>query len=246
RQLEAAGIATQVGEREEEAREVNEAFFKFITTGLPFVIVKLALSLDGKLATKTGSSQWITGEESRKRVHQLRAQVDAIAVGINTVLQDDPSLTARDETGGLVKAPLRVVVDGAGRLPSSARLLAQPGRTLVAVGKEHKALAFAGDSVEVVELGEEGDDIDLSLLLRCLGQRGVTSLLVEGGGSLVGSFFDHGLVDKFYAFIAPIIIGGREAKVIAGEGVVEVSQALRLKKVGLEKLGPDVLIWGYL
>lgn len=250
--LEGAGIKTCLGEHEEEARELNEAYIKFITTGLPVVTVKFAMSLDGKLATGTGDSRWISGEESRQFVHRLRWAADAIMVGVNTILADDPMLTVRGEGGeerGERKKPLRVIVDSKARTPPTARVFSEPGITIVATTSAAeparvKKLEEAG--AEVLELPSREGLVDLEELLAELGRREITSVLVEGGSTLLGSFFDQGLVDKVVAFIAPVILGGKEAKLaVAGRGANEIAQALRLSHVKVERCGDDVMICGY-
>jgi len=250
-ELEAAGVRTFLGEYEEEAREINESYVKFITSGVPFVLAKFAMSLDGKIATKTGDSRWISGEESRRYVHGLRHQVDAIMVGVNTIVADDPQLTARAgrEGGKAEKQPLRIIVDSRGRTPTTARVLQMPGKTLVAVAGEiesAKAGALTQAGAEVLRLPSREEQVDLGELLRVLGKREVTSLLVEGGATLFGSLFEQDLVDKLLVFIAPIIIGGGEAKSsVEGKGVEKVAQAMSLSRVKVERLGDDVLISGY-
>lgn len=244
--LEEAGIKTFLGEGEEEAKEINEAYFKFITTNIPFVIAKFALSLDGKIATKTGDSKWITCQEARDFVHQLRYRADAIMVGINTILKDNPSLTARDKNGNILKTPLRVIIDSKCRIPLDAEVLLQPGKTVVAVfeAPEDKEKRLNQMSVEVIKVKGDKGKVDLSRLLQIFGQREITSILVEGGGVLLGSLFDLKLVDKVYAFISPIIIGGK-GKTIEGEGVKKVAEAIRLEKIKVERIGRDILISGY-
>ncbi len=247
--LEAAGIRVLIGEREQEAREAIESHAKYITTGTPFVAVKYAMSLDGKLATRTGDSKWISGEASRAYVQELRRQADAIAVGIGTALADNPRLTVRDAAGRPAKRqPFRVVIDSQGRLPTSAVLLTEPGKALVATARAstraRAALERAG--AEVVSLPGPDDQVDLKALLRLLGQREITSLLVEGGSALLGSFFQQGLVDKVYAFVAPVIIGGEGApSPVGGAGVEHMAQALRLHRVRTTQLGEDTLVVGY-
>jgi len=250
--LEKVGIKTFVGQCEEEVQEINEGYIKFITTGMPFVIAKFAMSLDGKIATQNGDSKWISGEESRKFVYYLRHIVDAVMVGANTVVADDPQLSARgcSGKGGKTKLqPLRVIVDGKGRTPLSARIFEEPGKTLVAVAKPLNAKAAEGfrkTGAEIVELPAEKDVIDLGELLRLLGKREVTSSLVEGGSGLFGSLFDRGLVDKVLAFISPIVIGGDGAKsAVGGNGVNTVVEALRLNRVKIIEFGDDILISGY-
>ena len=249
--LDDAGIKTRLGEREEEARGLNEAYIKFITTGVPFVTVKFAVSLDGKISTATGDSRWISGEESREYVHRLRRAADAIMVGVNTILADDPMLTARDGLeGGKRKNPIRVIVDSKARTPPTARVLKEPGVTIVAItaiapSAQEKRLREAG--AEVLELPLRAGLVDLEELLAELGRREITSVLVEGGGTLLGSFFDQGLVDKVVAFIAPVIIGGTEARLaVGGGGAQRIAQALRLSRVRVERVGDDVMITGYL
>jgi diaminohydroxyphosphoribosylaminopyrimidine deaminase/5-amino-6-(5-phosphoribosylamino)uracil reductase len=245
-ELEAAGIETYVGEHGQEAQELNESYIKFITTGMPFVIAKFAMSLDGKLATRSGDSKWISNEQSRHYVHKLRQRVDAIMVGVNTVLTDDPQLTAR--VRGKVKAPLRVIADSKGQTPSRAQVLHMPGKTLIAATKafaENKAKQFTEQGAEVLTLPSRDGLVDLMELMRILGQREIASILVEGGGTLLGSLFDLGLVDRVIVFIAPIIIGGREALTpVEGKGVDKITSALRLSQVKIKRFDEDVMING--
>ena len=251
-ELERKGIKTYVGEHEEEAKQVNEAYTKFITTGVPFVTAKFAISLDGKIATKSGDSKWISSEVARKRVHNLRHTTDAIMAGVNTVLIDDPELTARScgGRGGAARAqPLRVIVDSKGRTPLTARVFSAPGKTLLVLArlvKPEDKKTFAQADVELLELPSAEGLVNLKKLLKVLGEQEITSVLVEGGGILLGSLFDGGLVDKVITFIAPIIIGGREAKTaVGGEGVDRVAESLQLERVSIERLGEDVMVSGY-
>ena len=247
--LNEAGIRTHLGDGADEAREVMESYLKFITTGLPFVTAKFAMTLDGKIATRTGDSKWISGDESRRYVQQLRAVSDAIMAGVNTVLADDPQLTARDEDGALLeRQPLRVLVDGRGRTPPKSRVLSGPGETLIAVAHSdetvRRGLAEAGAQTE--SLPAEDGSVALDQLMERLGQRDITSLLVEGGGTLLGSLFDLGLVDKVVAFIAPKIVGGRDSPgPVAGAGVARIAEAIRLQDVRVERFGSDVAVIGY-
>jgi diaminohydroxyphosphoribosylaminopyrimidine deaminase/5-amino-6-(5-phosphoribosylamino)uracil reductase len=241
RELNEAGIKAYVGSCNREAYEINEAYIKFITTGLPFVIAKFATSLDGKIATKTGDSKWISNEQARKYVHVLRHTVDAIMVGVNTVIVDNPSLTARGccyGKGGMRKMqPLRLIVDSKGRVSPEAHIFKEEGETyLVAVKPLDpvKKGKFTQAGIEVLELpGDEGL-VDIEELLKELGRRGVVTVLVEGGGKLLGSLFDHCLVDKVLAFISPIIIGGDK-----------VVEALHLDRVSTESFGDNILLSGY-
>ncbi len=251
-ELEKAGIKTYTGEHEVEAREINESYIKYITTGLPFVTAKFAVSLDGKIATRSGDSKWISSEESRKYVHNMRYAADAIMAGVNTVLADDPHLTIRcsgGKGGTARKQPLRIIVDGKGRTPLTAQVFNEPGKTLLALGKpttSREASAFAQTGAELLELPSAEELVDLEKLLKVLGKREVTSILVEGGGILLGSLFDRGLVDKVIAFIAPIIIGGSEAKpAVGGKGADKIADSLKLERVGVERVGEDLMVSGY-
>jgi diaminohydroxyphosphoribosylaminopyrimidine deaminase/5-amino-6-(5-phosphoribosylamino)uracil reductase len=248
--LREAGIAVEIGPLEEEAVRLNEAYFKYIQTRRPFVILKAALSLDGKLATRTGDSRWITGEVARRRVHELRNEVDAVLTGIGTVVKDDPLLTTRlDLQGG--RDPLRVIVDSRARLPASARLLKTGSRPpVVAVGPDAPqnrcdVLKKAGAEVVVVPKGEGG--LSLPDLMATLGRREITSVMIEGGGRLSTSALQAGIVDKVILMIAPMLIGGTAAPtLLQGEGVEKLSEALHLKEVKVESLGADLMVEGYL
>jgi diaminohydroxyphosphoribosylaminopyrimidine deaminase/5-amino-6-(5-phosphoribosylamino)uracil reductase len=245
------GVKTHVGMCQQEAYDINEAYIKHITTGLPFVVAKFAMSLDGKIATKTGDSKWITKEETRKYAHGLRYTADAIMVGVNTVLADDPRLTARGcgGRGGVGKnQPLRLVVDSKCKVPLTAHIFEPPGATLVAVatpidrGKKER-LEKAG--AEIVQLPARDGSVDMAEFLKLLGNRKIVNILVEGGGKLLGSLFDKDLVDKVVAFISPIIIGGRRAVCVEGDGVENVAQALHLTRIDFKSLGDDILVSGY-
>lgn len=249
--LNEAGIKTCVGAGQQEACEINEAYIKHVTTGLPFVVAKFAMSLDGKIATKTGDSKWITSEEARHYAHALRTTFDAIMVGVNTVVADDPHLTAIGcgGKGGIGKMqPLRLIVDSGGRIPVSAHVFEPPGGVLVAVAApcdsvRKQELVEAG--AEVVELPARKGSVDIGELLKLLGKRGVVTVLVEGGGKVLGSLFDQRLVDKVLAFVSPVIIGGREAARVGGNGVHHMAEALRLSRVDIKIFGDDILVSGY-
>ncbi len=252
RKLEAAGIAVRVGEGEAEARRINEAFIKHRTKGMPFVIAKFAASLDGRIAAASGDSRWVSGPEAREWAHDLRTKIDAILVGSSTVVVDDPLLTARPGGKDAERQPLRVVVDSRGRTPPMARVLGGPARTLIATlkgassasGGWRSSLRAAG--AEVLELPSEGERVDLAALLRELAGRDVLSLLVEGGGVILGSFFDAGLVDKLHAVIAPIVVGAEDAPAaVAGRGAYRMADALRLRDITVDRLGEDLLVTGY-
>ena len=248
-QLRRAGIAVTLGEGREDAEELIAPHAKFITTGTPLVTAKFAMSLDGKIATRTGDSKWITSEESRRYVHTLRAQSDAIMVGIGTVLADDPQLTARDADGApLPRQPLRVIVDSNGRLPPDATLLSQPGRTLVFVsdGAAMQQPGAHSQSAEWIAAPGHDGRVDLRVMLSELGRRQITSLFVEGGGRVLGPLFDERLVDKVIGFIAPVIIGWQMTapSPVSGSGVERIADAMRLNGVRIERFGDDVAIMG--
>jgi len=251
-ELNAAGIRTYVGAHEATAREINEAYVKYITTGVPFVIAKFAMSVDGKIATRTGHSQWISNEQARCYVHSVRHTVDAIMVGVNTLITDDPRLTARGccgKSGCTTKQPLRVVVDGAGRTPLNARAFSQPGKTVVAwigPGDVSRREQIEAQGVEVVTVPGHDGLVDLEALLRTIGARGVSTVMLEGGSEVLGYAFDHGLVDKVLAFVAPIVIGGKEGRTaVGGIGASTIQEALALERVEVKSFADNVLLSGY-
>lgn len=244
--LNDAGIRTHIGECADEAIRLIEAFAKHSRTRLPFVTAKYAMSLDGKIAARSGDSKWISGEESRRYAHLLRAQSDAIMVGINTVLADDPQLTARDAEGNANKRqPLRVVLDSQHRVPRDAQMLNAPGDTLIAVSDDYDGATC--DEAKTIRLPPGRGGVDLSVLMAALGEQDVTSVLVEGGGATIGALFDMNLVDKVVAFVAPVIIGGNEAiSPVGGIGIAGMEEALRLKNVEVRRFGGDVAVIGYI
>ncbi|MDQ2943351.1 MAG: bifunctional diaminohydroxyphosphoribosylaminopyrimidine deaminase/5-amino-6-(5-phosphoribosylamino)uracil reductase RibD [Candidatus Dormibacteraeota bacterium] len=237
--LETAGIQTAVGVHEERARRLNEFYIKHRSTGRPFVTAKFAMSLDGKIATRTGESQWITGEEARAHSHHLRHMHDAILVGVNTVIADDPELTVR-LNGDESRQPLRVVLDSQLRIRQSARIVG--ANTLIATTRQGRVGA-----AEVLRLpAAEDGRVMLPALLDELGKRGVLSLLVEGGAEVHASFFADGLVDKVYAYVAPRMIGGRLAPgPLGGNGVERLAGSTQLHELDFARLGDDLLITGY-
>ncbi|HEU5322131.1 MAG TPA: bifunctional diaminohydroxyphosphoribosylaminopyrimidine deaminase/5-amino-6-(5-phosphoribosylamino)uracil reductase RibD, partial [Methylomirabilota bacterium] len=248
--LEGAGVRVVAGEGEGEARRINEAFFKHRTTGLPFVIAKFAASLDGRIAAASGDSRWVSGPETRAWSHNLRTRIDAILVGSSTVIVDDPELTARPGDRLAERQPLRIVVDSRGRVPPMARVFTGPGKTVVATLADSPVpwrAALEAQGAEVIGLPATVDGhADPAALLQELGRRDILTVLVEGGGVLLGGFFDRGLVDKVHAVIAPIIIGAAEAPAaVAGTGAYRMADALRLRDVTVERLGEDILVTGY-
>lgn len=250
-ELDAAGIATYLGDGAEEARELNEGFLKWIRTGHPFVHAKFAMSLDGKIATATGDSRWISGDASRALVHAWRRAADAILVGANTVRRDNPRLTARTAAGlEASRQPLRVVVDTQARLAPDAALLRPPGQVLIAIVNAAPAsniAALEAAGAELLVLPRAPGGVDLVELLRLLGERSITSIIVEGGGTLLASLLEVRLIDKLSVFIAPLLIGGKEAPTaIEGHGIARLQDALRLQRLRVQPSGADTLITGYL
>ena len=247
--LRAAGIDVAIGDGEAEARRHLEAYLKHRATALPFVIVKFAATLDGKIAAASGDSRWVAGEQARAWAHDFRTRIDAIMCGVNNVLLDDPQLTARP--GGVMadRQPLRIVADSRGRTPLDAKVLGPGGKTLIATtvaspADWRAAVEARGAEACVLPAGKSGR-VDLRALMELLGERGVLSLLVEGGGVLHAGLFEARLVDKVHAIIAPKIVGGALYPAVAGTGVAHMSDALTLRDVDVQRLGDDVVIVGY-
>jgi diaminohydroxyphosphoribosylaminopyrimidine deaminase / 5-amino-6-(5-phosphoribosylamino)uracil reductase len=244
--LRAAGVAVDTGLLRDEAAQVNEAYLHYMSTGRPFVHLKLAVSLDGKIATRTGDSRWITGPESRARAHELRHEYDAILVGAGTVLTDDPLLT--DRSGLPRRRPLvRVVLDEKIRVAATSQLATTATKAPVIIFCDGEA-----DETCVKELSSKGVEVsrakrgDLTGVLRELGARSLQSLLVEGGATMAGEFLEAGLVNKITFFIAPKIVGGTGAPgAVGGNGVEKMSAALELENVSVVQRGKDLEVTGY-
>lgn len=250
--LENAGIDVVAAPDDEAAvcREVNAAFITHAVTGRPLVTLKLATSLDGKVATARGETRWITGPEARGLVHRWRADSDAVAVGIGTALADDPALTARDVDGDF-RPPVRVVFDAAARLPIHSALVRSAGETPVLIvagtdAESGRVRDLRGAGVDVVQIGGSGAE-RITRALDLLGERGVQSLLLEGGPTVADAFLACGAVDRLAWFIAPILIGGVSAPgAIAGTGLGPLAGVPRLARTAVERVGDDVLIHGEL
>jgi diaminohydroxyphosphoribosylaminopyrimidine deaminase/5-amino-6-(5-phosphoribosylamino)uracil reductase len=242
RKLRSAGIDVSVGVLEEEARALNEAYIKHITTGRPFVILKTAMTLDGKIATPKGQSKWITGEQSRRLVHRLRGSVDAIVTAVGTVRADDPELTAR--VGGAT-SPVRVIIDPLLKSPLNARVFKCPPDTILVTRTQNRKLD------KLIKIGVSPimfkEELQLKWLMKKLGSMGFNSVLIEGGSALNGHALMEGVVDKVYYFIAPKIIGGRESyPAVGGKDYLPLEKALKLRDMKVRRVGEDILVEGYL
>ncbi|MFZ5944463.1 MAG: bifunctional diaminohydroxyphosphoribosylaminopyrimidine deaminase/5-amino-6-(5-phosphoribosylamino)uracil reductase RibD [Bacillota bacterium] len=246
KRLQDAGIKVEIGLKEKEAIILNEAFFKYITARKPFIAVKTACSLDGKIATKTGHSQWITGKEAREYGHTLRNKYDAIMVGIGTVLADDPSLTCRIEGG---RDPVRIIIDSKLSISPDAKILNLDSEapTLIATTENSPVMKreILAGKAEIIVVND-GEKVDLNKLASLLGERQITSILAEGGAILNGELIRQNLVDKFYLFYAPMLIGGQMApSFLAGTGPNYLNEAFRLKDLCIQKVGEDFLVTTY-
>ncbi len=248
--LRRAGVEVVTGVLEAECAALNEAYAHYIVTRRPYVIAKVAASLDGKVATREGESRWITSEASRAAGHELRAECDAIVVGVGTVLADDPRLTCRVKGG---RDPIRVIVDTEARTPPTAQVvrLARTSKapTWIIVGPKaprRRVTALEKRGAVVLPCKLLRGHVDLGAMLKLLGERELLSVLVEGGPRLLGACFDHGLVDKLHAFLAPMVIGGEGAlSAVLGHGVGGIGEAPRLSRLRVERLDEDVHIMGY-
>lgn len=262
--LQDAGIEVEVGLCKDEIRELNKVFLKYITTKRPYVIMKTAMTLDGKIAAYTGDSRWVTNEQSRKLVHELRSEMAAVMVGIGTVLADDPMLNVRLE--GKHHQPVRIVVDSNLRIPVDSQLVktAKEYRTIVATTKsladfaddtdfsdrpqEFSSLTLtdlADSGVEIIECQSINNHVDINDLMTKLGSMGIDSILLGGGGTLNAAFLEAGCVDEVWAFIAPKIIGGEGAKTpVSGKGIKKMSDAIQLQNIDIQNINGDILIKG--
>ena len=248
--LKQRGIEVTLGVCGEAAEALNEVFIKYIRTRRPFVIAKCAATLDGRIATRTGDSKWVTGEAARAWVHELRQAVDAILVGVGTVAADDPRLTTR-RAGREVKDPVRVILDTHARIPLSARVIrhASGADTIVVAGPGAFVDAqrrIAGKGVRVIEAATREGRIDLSALMGQLGAMGITSILIEGGSRVLASAFRAGVVDKACFFFAPLISGGDDGvPICSGPGPDRMRDCIRLVRIRTRRFGDDVMIEGY-
>jgi diaminohydroxyphosphoribosylaminopyrimidine deaminase / 5-amino-6-(5-phosphoribosylamino)uracil reductase len=245
--LRQQGVMVEEGVLEKECRRLIAPFAKHVTTGLPYVILKAAMTLDGRIATATGHSRWISGEASRRQVHRLRDRIDAIMVGIGTVQRDDPLLTTRLPRGG--RDPLRVVVDGTLRISEHAAILhlQSVAPTLIATtvqAPKDKVARLVERGIEILYIAEQQGRVDLTDLLRQLAARGVQSLLLEGGGTINAAALQAGLVDRVMIFVAPRLLGGEGLGLFRGAGPLSMDQTLQLTDVRVRRFADDVLIEG--
>lgn len=251
KRLAEAGLEVRSGVMEAAALRLNEVFVKYITTKVPFVVMKAAMTLDGKIATRTGQSRWITGPEAREYVHRLRDRYDAIMVGVGTVLADDPSLTTRLPDGG-GKDPVIIIVDSNARIPPGARVIQQASGAPVIIAVTPQApperiRALQEYGAQVLTIPGPGPMVNLPRLLVELGAREVTGVLVEGGAGIHGSLLESGVVDKVVWFIAPKFFGSTRAPgPVAGCGVTTPGDAYLLRDVEVRRFGEDIGLVGYM
>jgi len=247
--LRAAGIEVVEGVLADECRQVNRPFYKFVCRKQAYVIAKWAMSLDGRIATRQGHSRWISGAESREFVHRWRSEVDVVAVGVGTVLKDNPLLTARYPGA---RNPIRLVLDSNGRTPPNSQLLATLDDAPVWIAACDDAPAARTETLReagatILTLPCRSGRLDIARLPAVLASREVTNVLLEGGGAVLGSAFAEGVVDEVRVFVAPIVIGGSEAlSPVLGPGAAEVTNAMRLSHVRERRIGDDLLVQGYI
>jgi diaminohydroxyphosphoribosylaminopyrimidine deaminase/5-amino-6-(5-phosphoribosylamino)uracil reductase len=245
--LRREGIRVEVGILQERLKKINEVFIKYVTRRIPFITVKVAQSLDGKIATASGDSKWITSDASRAYAHRLRRDFDAVMVGVNTILRDNPRL----DHWFFKKELVKIVVDTQLSTPPEANIFSQNSQVIIATlpsraGQETENRKMLAAKARILEVKEKTGQVNLKDMLKKLAQLGVANLLVEGGGTLIGSLFDEGLVDKVLFFFAPKIIGGKDAiSSVMGKGISRVDKAIKLKEVKLRRIGEDFLLEGY-
>lgn len=241
-------IKVRVGLLEDKLKKINEVFIKYITKRVPFVTVKIAQSLDGKIATKTGDSKWITSDKSRAFSHRMRKDYDAVIVGVNTILRDNPRLDAWFSR----RNPIKIVVDSQLSTPQNANIFSANRQVIIVTlpdrpGQETENRKILAQRAKVLEVKEKAGQINLKSMMKKLAQAGITNILVEGGGTLIGSLFDEGLVDKIMFFISPKVIGGRGAiGSVMGLGISRVDKAVKLRDIKFRRIGEDFLIEGYI
>ena len=247
--LKEGGVEIRTGVMELQAKRLNAPFFKLMQKGLPYVTVKWAMSIDGKIATHTGDSRWITSEESREYVHKIRGQMDGIMVGINTVLRDDPLLPCRIKGG---RNPKRILVDSNASLPLNSRLLSTIHESEIIVAVNKNAQQKQVEKLEklgckIIQTNGINDRVDLHELFKRLGKMNLTNILVEGGSRIITSVIEERLADKLIVFIAPIIIGGEFSKSpVLGEGINKICEASGISEITVKRISNDIVIEGIL
>lgn len=246
--LKKHGIDVVVGVKEEECKKMNEIFIKYITSKVPFMVLKSGMSIDGKIATYSGESKWITSKESREDAQNLRNRLNSIMVGVNTVIADDPFLTCRVNNE---KKLIRIVVDTNLRIPLDSKVVNNNDKlTIVATSlnsNENKKQTLRELGVKVIEVPEKNNKVNLKELVKKLGQEGIDSILIEGGGTLNFSALEENIVDKVIFYIAPKILGGENSKsCIAGIGFSKLDNAVNLKDMSYRKIGEDLVVEGYI
>jgi len=244
--LKQNNIKVEVGFLEEELRRMNEVFIKYITKRIPFITVKVAESMDGKIATRSGDSKWITSDKSLSHSHHIRKDYDAIMVGVNTVLRDNPKLNAWFSK----KNPIKIVIDSQLSTPQDANIFSENSQVIIVTlphppGQETENKQILEKKAKILEVKEKSGEINLRDAVKKLARMEITNILVEGGGTLIGSLFDEGLVDKILFFVAPKIIGGKNAiSPVMGQGIARMDKAIKIKDIKLKRLGEDFLFEG--
>lgn len=252
KKLKMAGIKVTHGIMEKDCRKINEPFIKYITMKLPYVTMKVASSLDGKISTITGESRWITGDQARRHVHTIRNEVDAVMVGINTVLRDDPLLTTRLNGEKDLKHPARVILDSRLKIPLKAKLIQQRNgqKTIIAttsMAQKKKITTLKNMGIVVLKIKEKNARVDMNDLIAKLGKMEISNIMIEGGAEVNASALQSGIVDKVIFFIAPIIIGGaKAASSIMGNGIRFLKDAIPIKETVVKKVGNDFMLEGYI
>ncbi len=245
RELKFRGLKTKIGILEHDAKKLNEVYIKYIKTHRPFVIIKVAMSMDGRIATKSGDSKYITSKEARTYVHQLRTEVDAVMVGLNTVLRDNPELTPRLVKG---KDPLKIVVDSHLKIPKNCHLMKEPSKLIIATTSNAQKGAVAKlqqKGVNVIITKIKKGMVDLGDLMKQLGKHEITSVMIEGGSELNSSAIKDGIVDKILIFTAPKLIGSGKGP-IGNLGINKIDKAIDLKNPVCRKIGKDSLVEAYI
>jgi len=241
-------IKVKVGILEDRLTKLNEVFIKYISKRMPFVTVKIAQSLDGKIATRRGDSKWITSDKSRAYAHRIRSDYDAIMVGVNTILRDNPKLNAWFSR----KQPVKIVVDSQLSTPEGASIFSSSSQVIIVTlgsksGQETENRKILSQKAKILEVKEKAGQINLKSMMKKLAGQEITNILVEGGGTLNGSLFDEGLVDKVLFFVSPKIIGGKDAITsVMGQGIGSIDKAIKLKDINFRHFGEDFLIEGYI